>query len=67
MVSLEFRKVIGYPQVNGIVLFFGKKIETNQPRLKFLKKRYEKTFKYNEKVEQVERQIYTKKLKGRVR
>jgi hypothetical protein len=61
---LEFKKVIGYPQVNGIVLFFGKKVETNFPRISFLKKRYESTFKYHEKAEEINQEIYTKKLKG---
>ena len=63
---LEIKKVVGYPQVNGIVLFYGKKIETNFPRLQFLKKRYEDTFKYHKKTEEIKQEIYTKKLKGKM-
>ena len=63
-IHVEFRKVVGYPQVNGLILFNGKKVETNYPRLKFVKKRYEDTFKYFEKTKEIEKEIYTKKLKG---
>ena len=63
-VILEFKKVVGYPQVNGLILFHGKRVETNYPRLKFLKKRYEDTFKYHQKTEQVKEEILTQKLKG---
>jgi hypothetical protein len=65
IIILEFRKVVGYPQVNGIVLFNGRKIDTNFPRLKFVKKRYEDTFKYFQKGEQVKQEIITQKLKGK--
>lgn len=63
-VNLEIKKVVGYPQINGIILFHGKRVETNYPRLKFLKKRYEDTFKYHQKSEQVVEEILTQKLKG---
>jgi hypothetical protein len=55
---------VGYPQVNGIILFKGKRLETNYPRLKFVKKRYEDTFKYFQKNEEIKQEIITQKLKG---
>lgn len=46
-------------------MFKDKKIHTNFPRLKFIKERYETTFKYNEKQEKIKKEIFSKEIKSK--
>lgn len=61
---LKFKKVVGFPQVNGIIIYKGSKNSTNYSKLDVIKKRYETAFNYHKNTEKKEAQQIAKKLKG---